>query len=61
MDDIRTVEQLCEICNVQNRIIKAQHEAMSQLGAIVAEEEELADVEKRYRQLSEKNPKEGQQ
>lgn len=60
MDDIRTVEQLCEICNVQNRIIKAQHEALSQLGAIVAEEE-LADVEKRYRQLSEKNPKEGQQ
>lgn len=43
MSHLQTIEELCRICEAQSRIIKAQAEALEQLGAVVVEEER-ADV-----------------
>ena len=39
MSDIQIKEELCRICEIQSRIIKAQAEALAQMGAVVMEEE----------------------
>lgn len=43
MSSIQTIEELCHICQAQSFIIKAQAEALAQVGAAVMEEER-ADV-----------------
>lgn len=40
------VGELCDICNAQNDIIRAQADALAQVGAMVMEEE-TADVSRR--------------
>lgn len=43
MSTIQTIEELCRICQAQSFIIRAQAEALAQVGAVVMEEER-ADV-----------------
>ena len=43
MSNLKIIEELCRICEAQSRIIKAQAEALAQVGAVVMEEER-ADV-----------------
>lgn len=43
MSNLQIIEELCRICEAQNFIIKAQAEALAQVGAVVMEEER-ADV-----------------
>lgn len=50
MNNWETIRELCAICEAQNNIIKAQSDALSQLGAVVMEEERLA-VAERYASL----------
>lgn len=39
MSDLQTIEALCRICEAQNAIIRAQADALAQVGAVVMEEE----------------------
>lgn len=50
MDNWETIRELCAICEAQNSIIKAQSDALNQMGAIVMEEEKAA-VAARYANL----------
>ena len=50
MSNSETVRELCTICEMQNSIIRAQSDALSQLGAMVMEEEKAA-VAERYAML----------
>lgn len=50
MDNLETIRELCTICEMQNNIIRAQSDALSQLGAMVMEEEKAA-VAERYAML----------
>lgn len=43
MSNLQIIDELCRICEAQSFIIKAQAEALEQVGA-VAMEEERADV-----------------
>lgn len=43
MSNLQIIEELCHICEAQSFIIKAQAEALAQVGAVVMEEER-ADV-----------------
>lgn len=43
---LQTVKDLCSICEEQQTIIRAQADALAQMGAVVLEEERLA-LEKR--------------
>lgn len=43
MSNLQIIEELCRICEAQSFIIKAQAEALEQIGAVVMEEER-ADV-----------------
>lgn len=43
VSNLQIIEELCRICEAQNFIIKAQAEALAQVGAVVMEEER-ADV-----------------
>lgn len=43
VSNLQIVEELCRICEAQSFIIKAQAEALAQVGAVVMEEER-ADV-----------------
>lgn len=43
---LQTINDLCSICEEQLTIIKAQADALAQMGAVVLEEERLA-LEKR--------------
>ena len=47
MDNSEIINELCAICEAQNRIIQAQSDALGQLGAMVMEEEK-AMVTERY-------------
>lgn len=50
MSNWETIRELCAICEAQNNIIKAQSEALAQVGAVVMEEEKAA-VAERYASL----------
>lgn len=39
MSSLQIIEELCRICEAQNHIIKAQADALAQLGVLVMEEE----------------------
>lgn len=39
MSNLQIIEELCRICEAQNHIIRVQASALSQLGAVVLEEE----------------------
>ena len=39
MSNLEIIEELCRICEAQSFIIKAQAEALEQVGAVVMEEE----------------------
>lgn len=39
MSNLQIIEELCNICALQNKIIKGQSAALAQLGAVVMEEE----------------------
>lgn len=43
MSNLQIIEELCRICEAQSYIIKAQAEALEQVGAVVMEEER-ADI-----------------
>ena len=43
VSNLQIIEELCRICEAQNYIIKAQADALAQVGAVVLEEER-ADV-----------------
>ena len=43
MSNLQIIEELCHICEAQSFIIKAQADALAQVGAVVMEEER-ADV-----------------
>lgn len=43
MSNLQIIEELCRICEAQSFIIKAQADALAQVGAVVMEEER-ADV-----------------
>lgn len=43
MSNLQIIEELCRICDAQRFIIKAQAEALDQMGSMVMEEER-ADV-----------------
>lgn len=43
VSDLQIIEELCRICEAQSFIIKAQADALAQVGAVVMEEER-ADV-----------------
>jgi len=43
VSNLQIIEELCRICEAQSFIIKAQAEALAQVGAVVMEEER-ADV-----------------
>ncbi len=43
VSNLKVIEELCRICEAQNFIIKAQADALAQVGAVVMEEER-ADV-----------------
>ena len=45
MSNLQIIEELCRICEAQSFIIKAQAEALEQVGAVVMEEER-ADVDR---------------
>lgn len=47
MSNLQIIEKLCQICEEQSRIIKAQADALEQLGAVVMEEER-AKAERAY-------------
>ncbi len=47
MNNSDTIKELCIICEMQNNIIRAQSDALNQLGAMVMEEEK-AVVAERY-------------
>ena len=40
MSNLQIIEELCRICEAQSFIIKAQAEALEQVGAVVMEEEQ---------------------
>lgn len=42
MSNLQIIEGLCRICEAQNHIIRVQASALSQLGAVVLEEERAA-------------------
>lgn len=50
MSNLKIIEELCKICELQNKIIKGQSEALGQLGAVVMEEEK-AEAAVRYTAL----------
>lgn len=43
VSNLQIIEELCRICEAQSHIIKAQADALAQMGAVVMEEER-ADV-----------------
>lgn len=43
MSNLEIIEELCRICQAQNYIIKAQADALGQVGAVMMEEER-ADI-----------------
>jgi len=43
VSNLQIIEELCQICEAQSVIIKAQADALAQVGAVVMEEER-ADV-----------------
>ena len=45
MSNLQIIEELCRICEAQSYIIKAQADALAQMGAVVMEEEQ-ADVDR---------------
>ena len=45
MNSWETIRELCAICEAQNNIIKAQSDALAQVGAVVMEEEKAAGGE----------------
>lgn len=47
MNNSDTIKELCTICEMQSNIIRAQSDALNQLGAMVMEEEK-AVVAERY-------------
>lgn len=47
MSNSDTIKELCTICEMQNNTIRAQSDALNQLGAMVKEEEK-AVVAERY-------------
>ena len=50
MSNLQIIEELCRICEAQSFIIKAQAEALEQVGAVVMEEER-ADVGRAFSAL----------
>ena len=46
MSDNETVRELCAICEMQNNIIRAQSDALTQVGAFVMEEEKATVAER---------------
>lgn len=50
MNQNEIVKELCAICEMQNNIIRAQSDALAQVGAVVMEEEK-AVASKRYAEL----------
>lgn len=50
MNNSEVIRELCAICEMQNNIIRAQSDALNQLGAMVMEEEKAA-VAERYAML----------
>lgn len=46
MNSWETIRELCAICEAQNNIIKAQSDALAQVGAVVMEEEKAAVAER---------------
>lgn len=53
MSNLQIIEELCRICEAQSFIIKAQAEALAQMGASVMEEER-ADVDRALSALIER-------
>ena len=47
MSNLQMIAELCEICEMQNRVIREQATMLSQLGAVVMEEEREA-AHRRY-------------
>ena len=45
MSNLQTIEELCRICEAQNAIIRAQADALAQVGAAVMEKER-ADIDR---------------
>lgn len=45
LSNLQIIEELCRICEAQSYIIKAQADALAQMGAVVMEEEQ-ADVDR---------------
>lgn len=41
MSNLQIIEELCRICEAQSFIIKAQADALAQVGAVVMEEERV--------------------
>lgn len=58
MSDNETVRELCAICEMQNGIIRAQSDALAQVGAVVMEEEKAAAAERYSALLGDSTPSE---
>lgn len=50
MSSWEIIRELCAICELQNNVIRAQSEALAQVGAAVVEEEK-AEIAERYTSL----------
>lgn len=59
MNNWETIRELCAICEAQNNIIKAQSDALAQLGAVVMEEERIAVAERYASLLGDNDTEEG--
>lgn len=57
VSNLQIIEELCRMCEAQNRIIKEQANALEQMGAVVMEEAR-ADVQRAFTDLigSEETP-----
>lgn len=54
VSNLQIIEELCRICEAQSYIIKEQSNSLTQLGAVIMEEER-ADVERALSELIWKN------
>lgn len=54
MSNLQIIEELCRICEAQRHIIKAQADALAQLGA-AAMEDERAETDRALDALIERN------
>lgn len=50
MSNLQIIEELCNICSMQSRIIKEQSAALAQIGAVIMEDEK-AEAERRLTAL----------